>query len=223
MAITITYLFVGVAFGALNNCYAPLDVMFLQDTTGSYVDDLPNIRNQLPPLTSSILGQHRGSAFGVAEFRDKPYFPLGMEDDFCYKLDPAGALSRSLSDFYWAYSGLIASGGGDIPEATFQAIINVILDPQVGWAPTNRLAAESESVGGRVVGRRLLFLITDAPTHLPGDIDKYSPEEFPDLPRNLPPNNGGLPEDGDVTYTCLHEDYPGVRCFRMSGRDSILA
>eukprot|EP01057_Protomagalhaensia_wolfi_P000618 Protomagalhaensia_wolfi_Nauph_80__617@NODE_1352_length_1569_cov_3906_792157_g1044_i0_p2_GENE_NODE_1352_length_1569_cov_3906_792157_g1044_i0NODE_1352_length_1569_cov_3906_792157_g1044_i0_p2_ORF_typecomplete_len107_score12_98Integrin_beta/PF00362_18/9_9e06_NODE_1352_length_1569_cov_3906_792157_g1044_i0503823 len=50
-------------------CYLPLDVMFLQDTTGSFVDDLPNVVRQIPDMVSGILESHPDSTFGVAEFK----------------------------------------------------------------------------------------------------------------------------------------------------------
>lgn len=172
-------------------CGAPLDVMFLQDTTGSFDDDLPIIMEQLPQIIDAISSTYNGSRIGVAEFRDKPFYPLGEADDFCYKLND-GRLSSDLSDFYWAYDGLYASGGADTPEATFQALINVALDPAVGWSDR----------------QRVVILNTDAVTHLPGDMGQYAPEVYPEVPQGLPANSGGVP-DGDVTYSCLFEDYPG--------------
>eukprot|EP01056_Protomagalhaensia_sp_Gyna25_P001899 Protomagalhaensia_sp_Gyna_25__1898@NODE_2004_length_1352_cov_1158_974105_g1651_i0_p1_GENE_NODE_2004_length_1352_cov_1158_974105_g1651_i0NODE_2004_length_1352_cov_1158_974105_g1651_i0_p1_ORF_typecomplete_len380_score76_90Integrin_beta/PF00362_18/5_3e31VWA/PF00092_28/0_0004VWA_2/PF13519_6/0_016_NODE_2004_length_1352_cov_1158_974105_g1651_i01041243 len=172
-------------------CKFPLDLMFLQDTTGSFDDDLPQILLQLDELSAQILKEWPGTRFGVAEFRDKPYFPLGEVDDFCYKLND-GALSSDHELLMWQYGRLIASGGADLPESTFQAIINVVLDPAVGWR---------EDV------TQIVVLVTDAVTHLPGDALKYSAEEYPDLPRDWPDNSGGI-STGDVTYECLWQDYP---------------
>eukprot|EP01057_Protomagalhaensia_wolfi_P001086 Protomagalhaensia_wolfi_Nauph_80__1085@NODE_1633_length_1430_cov_263_576564_g1265_i0_p1_GENE_NODE_1633_length_1430_cov_263_576564_g1265_i0NODE_1633_length_1430_cov_263_576564_g1265_i0_p1_ORF_typecomplete_len387_score100_77Integrin_beta/PF00362_18/2_4e30VWA/PF00092_28/0_00014VWA/PF00092_28/8_6e02VWA_2/PF13519_6/0_0045Mito_fiss_reg/PF05308_11/0_061Podoplanin/PF05808_11/0_86_NODE_1633_length_1430_cov_263_576564_g1265_i01031263 len=172
-------------------CKFPLDLMFLQDTTGSFDDDLPQILRQLNDLSAEVLEEWPGTRFGVAEFRDKPYFPLGEADDFCYKLNE-GALSSDHELLMWQYERLIASGGADLPESTFQAIINVVLDPAVGWR---------EGV------THIVVLVTDAVTHLPGAALMYSEEEFPDLPRDWPVNSGGI-STGDLTYECLWQDYP---------------
>eukprot|EP01055_Gregarina_sp_Pseudo9_P001256 Gregarina_sp_Pseudo_9__1255@NODE_1832_length_1302_cov_17917_251781_g1700_i0_p1_GENE_NODE_1832_length_1302_cov_17917_251781_g1700_i0NODE_1832_length_1302_cov_17917_251781_g1700_i0_p1_ORF_typecomplete_len364_score56_07Integrin_beta/PF00362_18/4_3e14_NODE_1832_length_1302_cov_17917_251781_g1700_i0221113 len=135
--------------------------------------------------------------------QDKPYFPLGEPSDFCYKLGD-GKLSPDMSDFNWAYSGLYASGGGDLPEAQFQALIDIALDPQVGWRP---LAAEGTVANAGQSGARLVIMSTDAVPHLPGDIGKYDPAQYPALPQNLPPNSGEI-STGDVNYECLFQDYP---------------
>eukprot|EP01054_Gregarina_sp_Poly1_P005524 Gregarina_sp_Poly_1__5523@NODE_2915_length_1556_cov_1173_206850_g1840_i0_p1_GENE_NODE_2915_length_1556_cov_1173_206850_g1840_i0NODE_2915_length_1556_cov_1173_206850_g1840_i0_p1_ORF_typecomplete_len360_score54_29Integrin_beta/PF00362_18/1_4e27VWA/PF00092_28/6e06VWA/PF00092_28/9e02VWA_2/PF13519_6/5_4e05VWA_2/PF13519_6/1_5e04_NODE_2915_length_1556_cov_1173_206850_g1840_i02171296 len=175
------------------NCGQSLDIMFVQDTTGSFDDDLPQIISQLPAVTEAILSQYRGSRFGVAEFRDKPYYPLGEPDDFCYKLNQ-GQLTENMDDFMWAYTGLVASGGGDLPEASYQALINVAKDPAVGWDQ-------------RPGHSRVVILNTDAVPHLPGDMEKFDPETYPEVPHNLPPNSGGI-SSGDVNYECLFQDYP---------------
>eukprot|EP01055_Gregarina_sp_Pseudo9_P000978 Gregarina_sp_Pseudo_9__977@NODE_1628_length_1443_cov_2224_274217_g1454_i1_p1_GENE_NODE_1628_length_1443_cov_2224_274217_g1454_i1NODE_1628_length_1443_cov_2224_274217_g1454_i1_p1_ORF_typecomplete_len427_score44_36Integrin_beta/PF00362_18/9_8e27VWA/PF00092_28/0_0034PARM/PF17061_5/6_6_NODE_1628_length_1443_cov_2224_274217_g1454_i11011381 len=198
-----SFVFLSMITHAEEICYLPLDVMFLQDTTGSFEDDLPNVVKQIPTMVSSILADHPDTFFGVAEFKDKPYFPLGEPTDFCYKLGD-GRLSADMSDFNWAYSGLYASGGGDLPEAQFQALIDIALDPQVGWRP---LAAEGTSARAGQSGARLVIMSTDAVPHLPGDISKYDPAQYPALPQNLPPNSGDI-STGDVNYECLFQDYP---------------
>eukprot|EP01057_Protomagalhaensia_wolfi_P000733 Protomagalhaensia_wolfi_Nauph_80__732@NODE_1418_length_1539_cov_2271_686000_g307_i1_p1_GENE_NODE_1418_length_1539_cov_2271_686000_g307_i1NODE_1418_length_1539_cov_2271_686000_g307_i1_p1_ORF_typecomplete_len391_score109_20Integrin_beta/PF00362_18/1_3e26VWA/PF00092_28/0_0024VWA_2/PF13519_6/0_3_NODE_1418_length_1539_cov_2271_686000_g307_i11281300 len=192
-------------------CYLPLDVVFLQDTTGSFDDDLPNVVAQIPDMINAVLADHPESQFGVAEFKDKPYFPWGEPDDFCYKLGE-GKLSPDLADFEWAYSGLYASGGGDLPEAQFQALINTALDPAVGWRP---LAAAGKSGDAENAGARLVIMSTDAQPHLPLDWMKLPEEDFPDVPRNLPVNSGTI-STGDVNYECVHQDYPSAEQARSA-------
>eukprot|EP01053_Blabericola_migrator_P006055 Blabericola_migrator_1__6054@NODE_3052_length_2079_cov_1477_803181_g1906_i0_p1_GENE_NODE_3052_length_2079_cov_1477_803181_g1906_i0NODE_3052_length_2079_cov_1477_803181_g1906_i0_p1_ORF_typecomplete_len466_score81_34Integrin_beta/PF00362_18/2_7e24VWA/PF00092_28/0_02_NODE_3052_length_2079_cov_1477_803181_g1906_i01791576 len=184
-------------------CYLPLDVMFLQDTTGSFDDDLVNVVKQIPDMVAAINVEHPNSFFGVAEFKDKPFFPLGEPDDFCYKLGD-GKLSVNMEDFEWAYSLLYASGGGDLPEDIFQALINVALDPAVGWRPVAESIAADDMTHA---GARLVILSTDAVPQLPGNINKYAPDVYPDLPRSLPVNSGKI-LTGDVNYECRNQDYP---------------
>lgn len=182
-------------------CHLPLDVMFLQDTTGSFIEDLPNVLKQLPDMVNTIEKYFPGSRFGVAEFKDKPYYPIGEESDFCYKLGD-GKLSSSLDDFSWAYSLLYASGGGETLEAQFQALIDVTLDKNVGWRPlTSTKAVEGEA------GARIVIMSTDAVSHMPGDTNKFNPEKWPEVPHNLPPNSGEISTD-DVNFECLLQDYP---------------
>eukprot|EP01053_Blabericola_migrator_P003775 Blabericola_migrator_1__3774@NODE_2132_length_3226_cov_718_199747_g1351_i0_p1_GENE_NODE_2132_length_3226_cov_718_199747_g1351_i0NODE_2132_length_3226_cov_718_199747_g1351_i0_p1_ORF_typecomplete_len594_score77_44Integrin_beta/PF00362_18/1_3e28VWA/PF00092_28/4_2e05_NODE_2132_length_3226_cov_718_199747_g1351_i06922473 len=183
-------------------CYLPLDVMFLQDTTGSFDDDLPNVVAQIPNMVAQILSNHPNSYFGVAEFKDKPYKPWGEFNDFCYKLN--GALSPDVNEFSYAYSGLYASGGSDLPEAHYHALIDVALDTAVGW---RQLARQGLNATTNEAGARLIIMSTDAEPHLPGDYAKYPNDLYPYIPRNLEPSSGGIVEK-DVTYSCIHEDYP---------------
>eukprot|EP01054_Gregarina_sp_Poly1_P005752 Gregarina_sp_Poly_1__5751@NODE_3023_length_1445_cov_4539_508708_g1912_i0_p1_GENE_NODE_3023_length_1445_cov_4539_508708_g1912_i0NODE_3023_length_1445_cov_4539_508708_g1912_i0_p1_ORF_typecomplete_len191_score17_04Integrin_beta/PF00362_18/5_4e24VWA/PF00092_28/2_6e05VWA_2/PF13519_6/0_0002_NODE_3023_length_1445_cov_4539_508708_g1912_i06551227 len=155
-------------------CYLPIDVLFVQDTTGSFEDDLPNVVRQIPSMVSNVLEQNPESWFGVSEFKDKPYFPLGELADFCYRLE--GPLTGSVDDFRAAYAALYASGGGDLPEATFHALINSAVDPAVGWRPVARPARAHEA------GARLIILSTDAVPHLPGDIDRMYPGNTNNIP-----------------------------------------
>eukprot|EP01053_Blabericola_migrator_P002810 Blabericola_migrator_1__2809@NODE_1802_length_3775_cov_446_658576_g1016_i1_p3_GENE_NODE_1802_length_3775_cov_446_658576_g1016_i1NODE_1802_length_3775_cov_446_658576_g1016_i1_p3_ORF_typecomplete_len174_score30_89Integrin_beta/PF00362_18/1_5e05_NODE_1802_length_3775_cov_446_658576_g1016_i1158679 len=112
-------------------------------------------------MLEAIKAAHPESFFGVAEFKDKPYYPLGEPDDFCYKLGD-GKLSDSMDDFEWAYSGLYASGGGDLPEDSYQALINVALDPAVSWRPL----AESNVPGDATYAGARLVIISGVSSEL---------------------------------------------------------
>eukprot|EP01054_Gregarina_sp_Poly1_P002621 Gregarina_sp_Poly_1__2620@NODE_1712_length_3489_cov_317_420514_g1121_i0_p2_GENE_NODE_1712_length_3489_cov_317_420514_g1121_i0NODE_1712_length_3489_cov_317_420514_g1121_i0_p2_ORF_typecomplete_len384_score51_89Integrin_beta/PF00362_18/2_6e26VWA/PF00092_28/0_0005_NODE_1712_length_3489_cov_317_420514_g1121_i04121563 len=199
MKLSAPLIVVNIFAGAEIRCGEPVDVMFLQDTTGSYTDDLLLIVPQLKRVVESISSVHPDSRFGVAEFRDKPYFPLAERDDFCYKLNE-GRLSSNLFDLEWAYWGLVASGGGDLPEATYQALIDIIMDPEVGW--------RSSEEGSPPVGK-VIILNTDAVPHLPGDTSWYNPAQYPDIPEVLLPNSGTA-KPGNLNHSCLFEDYPSA-------------
>eukprot|EP01057_Protomagalhaensia_wolfi_P000338 Protomagalhaensia_wolfi_Nauph_80__337@NODE_1188_length_1667_cov_770_632678_g912_i0_p1_GENE_NODE_1188_length_1667_cov_770_632678_g912_i0NODE_1188_length_1667_cov_770_632678_g912_i0_p1_ORF_typecomplete_len326_score64_53Integrin_beta/PF00362_18/2_7e32VWA/PF00092_28/2_2e08VWA_2/PF13519_6/5_3e06TFA2_Winged_2/PF18121_1/6_5e02TFA2_Winged_2/PF18121_1/1_3e02TFA2_Winged_2/PF18121_1/6_1e02TFA2_Winged_2/PF18121_1/13_NODE_1188_length_1667_cov_770_632678_g912_i06101587 len=179
--------------GVSARCKIPLDLLFLQDTSGSFDDDLPGIMKALDALNEKMQDRFSAVRLGVAEFRDKPYYPLGMDDDFCYKLQ--ATLTDSFPDFKEAYSSLQASGGGDNPEATLQAIISSLFDPRVAWR--NEEPALS-----------IIALITDAMPHLPNDVGKLSFADYPGLPRHLKTNSGSIKDPNDLNYECVYEDYP---------------
>lgn len=185
-------------------CNLPIDVMILQDTTGSLLKNLPQMLEQVSLLKEEIEGMYPGTHFGVAEFQDKPYFPLGESDSFCYKL--AGPLTNELSNFTQAYGGLYGSGGGDQNEDHFQAIINVVLDPAVGWRSFSLAPNGLPSPGS--TGGRFIVMVTDGLPHVAGDVAKFA-DLYPQVPRDLPANAGDV-VDGDVTFSCLYQDYPSA-------------
>eukprot|EP01053_Blabericola_migrator_P004561 Blabericola_migrator_1__4560@NODE_2426_length_2782_cov_458_464825_g1519_i0_p2_GENE_NODE_2426_length_2782_cov_458_464825_g1519_i0NODE_2426_length_2782_cov_458_464825_g1519_i0_p2_ORF_typecomplete_len264_score43_31Integrin_beta/PF00362_18/5_7e32VWA/PF00092_28/2e06VWA_2/PF13519_6/0_03_NODE_2426_length_2782_cov_458_464825_g1519_i08401631 len=171
-------------------CSDLVDIMFLQDTTQTFDDDLPNIADQLSDISSAIKSKHPDARLGVAEYRDKPYHPYGESEDFCYRLN-CGALTSDPLTFEAAYRALVPSGGADYPEDSYQAIINVILDSRVGWRPE---------------ASKIVVLVTDATVHQAGDWRKYSADDYPSLIVNLPPNQGGQIQDFEEECKAL--DYP---------------
>lgn len=183
-------------------CYLPLDVMFLQDTTGSLLLNLPEMLNQVSLVKEELESMYPGTHFGVAEFQDKPYFPLGEPTSSCYKL--TAPLSSDSSNFTDAYLSLFGSGGADEKEDHFQAIINVVLDPRVGWRSFS-LAADGTPAPGST-GGRFVIMITDGLPHIAGDMLKLA-QTYKAIPTNLPVNPGSI-VDGDADYTCLYHDYP---------------
>eukprot|EP01053_Blabericola_migrator_P004055 Blabericola_migrator_1__4054@NODE_2235_length_3076_cov_13_810568_g1408_i0_p3_GENE_NODE_2235_length_3076_cov_13_810568_g1408_i0NODE_2235_length_3076_cov_13_810568_g1408_i0_p3_ORF_typecomplete_len124_score0_58Integrin_beta/PF00362_18/1_4e05_NODE_2235_length_3076_cov_13_810568_g1408_i06361007 len=69
---------------------------------GFFHDDLPNVVVQIPRMVDQIQDQHLDSWIGVAEFKDKPYFPLGKLDYYCYKLND-GSLTSNMARFAEPY------------------------------------------------------------------------------------------------------------------------
>lgn len=182
-------------------CLLPLDVMFLQDTTGSQESIIGTMIRQIPLVYAGISSRFPESHFGVAEFKDKPYMPLGLEDGFCYKL--AAPMTMDMATVVDAYSWLYASGGGDIPEAQYQAIINAALDPAVGWRRIyDRSSGDTTE---ETIAARVIIMLTDAVPHLNGDMAKFA--DYPTVPQGLPENSGIISTD-DINYECLFQEYP---------------
>eukprot|EP01053_Blabericola_migrator_P008131 Blabericola_migrator_1__8130@NODE_4195_length_1284_cov_4_329499_g2598_i0_p1_GENE_NODE_4195_length_1284_cov_4_329499_g2598_i0NODE_4195_length_1284_cov_4_329499_g2598_i0_p1_ORF_typecomplete_len291_score33_76Integrin_beta/PF00362_18/2_8e17VWA/PF00092_28/9_4e03VWA/PF00092_28/0_035_NODE_4195_length_1284_cov_4_329499_g2598_i01911063 len=224
---SLTLFFVGLLslVNAQPLCRLQWDIMFLQDTTDershprwtplvsaddafirsvifseTFWDDLSHVVRQLPDLVDQIIAKYNNVRFGVAEFRDKPYSPLGETDDFCYRLGE-GSLGVGTDRLEEAYEKLFAIGGGDIPDAHLQALIDVSLDPNVGWRFLDEPSEEGE------IYVRLIIMFTDAPPHLPGAMLQVDTDLYPDVPRNLPPNSGEI-VGGDPSYACKNQDYP---------------
>ncbi|MBH1973674.1 MAG: FG-GAP repeat protein [Rhodobacteraceae bacterium] len=131
----------------------PLDVQFLQDRSGSFGDDIANVRSLIPQIVGAVEAVQVNSTFGVSSFVDKPVSPFGATGEWVYQQQlaltaDAGALSA-------AYAGMTILNGMDGPEAQIEALM--------------QLALHSVDVGFRPDSARFVVLFTDAPFHLAGD------------------------------------------------------
>ncbi|MEH1889230.1 MAG: VWA domain-containing protein [Nostoc sp.] len=163
------------------------DIVFLQDLTGSYSDDLPRLKVLLPAvvnrLTSPYLTQIFGTdlEFGLASFKDKPVSPLGSPGDYVYQKEVS--LTTDAGQVKTAVSNFIVGGGNDLPESQLEALLHTALDSSIGY---------------RVGSKRFVFLATDAEYHVAGDLKNASP-----TPTTVVANNG----DGVIDP---NEDYPDI-------------
>lgn len=161
------------------------DVVFVQDLTGSFSDDLPNAKVLIPSvvnrLTNPFLAPVFGNdlKFGLASFKDKPLSPLGSTGDYVYRRDQA--LTNSASTVNSVYSSYTASGGADEPESQLDALLSVAQDGGIGY---------------RVGSFRVVILATDASYHVAGDRANVDPA-------GTIANNG----DGVVQF---NEDYARI-------------
>ena len=120
----------------------PLDILFLLDATGSMEDEIAQIRDTLLSIASRIsdLPSQPDLRLGLVAYRDRG-------DEFVtrvYDFEP------DAERFLDTIRGVVAKGGGDIPESLNEALHVAVHEP--GW----RL---EEAI-------RLVFLIADAPPHL---------------------------------------------------------
>ena len=177
------------------------DIVFLQDLTGSYADDLPKLQVLLPAVvnrvTSPYLTKIFGNdlQFGLASFKDKPVsslYPsipnLGSSGDYVYQKEvslttDAALIKRTVTgDPAIPGTGFIATGGADEPESQLEALLHATLDSSIGY---------------RVDSKRLVFLATDATYHVAGDGAAANPTAI------TVANNG----DGVIDP---NEDYPDI-------------
>ncbi|MCE2699307.1 MAG: VWA domain-containing protein [Nostocales cyanobacterium LE14-WE4] len=120
------------------------DVMFILDCTGSMQGEIDAIRDAITSFADTITGDGVRVRVGLVEFRDRlideEHQVLTFEGQ-PFTTDPT-AFRRQLS-------ALKASGGGDEPESSLDAIM-LALDQD--FAPDSQ---------------KVLVLITDAPPHIP--------------------------------------------------------
>ncbi|MGB4056557.1 MAG: type I secretion C-terminal target domain-containing protein [Alphaproteobacteria bacterium] len=163
--------------------FAPLDVQFLQDLTGSFADDIANVKTLVPSIVSAMQAVQANSTFGVSSFVDKAVSPFGAPGEWVYK-QHLGLTSDAVA-LGAAYSALTTNNGMDIAESQIESLMH--------------LALHSAEVGFRPDSARFVVLFTDAPFHVAGDGAAGGITN---------PNNGDGVLDGAVPGT--GEDYPFI-------------
>lgn len=153
---------------------APLDVVFLIDTTGSYVDDLPNIQAQMPGMVSGLSAAFPNIRFGLAEFKDFPFSSFGDPSDVAYQIRQT--LTSSQATFVAQVNALTATGGSDEPEAQYEALYQLLTGAGRdlnGDSDTVDAGEIAPSNIGWTSGRaRVVYLLTDASFH-DSDVENY--------------------------------------------------
>ena len=160
----------------------PLDLILLQDVSSSYQDDLPVLQRLVPDLVSEIQSLQPDTNFALSAFIDKPISPFGGVGDYVYY--NLLKLTADSDDFQNAVNSLRPRGGGDGPEASLEALLQVAV------------RAQSE-LGARQSARSAVIVSTDDNYHKAGDGAQA---------RIYTPNNGDAVLDGNGTG----EDYPSV-------------
>jgi len=147
-----------------------LDVCFLVDVSGSYFDDLPNIRTQMSAVWDIVKDEIDDSQWCVTSFRDFPFSPWGSTGDFAYRLNQD--LSPNKTDFTDALDLLVAGGGNDGPESQYEALYEMATGagndvppagPSLGDVPPG------QDPSWRADATKVLIITTDAPFHNAGD------------------------------------------------------
>lgn len=103
----------------------PVDVVFLMDLTGSYADDLPQIKLEMPVIVDQLAAVFPDIRFGLASFRDFPILPFGSStNDYAYRLELP--LNFNQMTFLTAVDSLQAYSDGDLPESQHEALYQLL-------------------------------------------------------------------------------------------------
>lgn len=162
----------------------PLDVLLLQDLSGSFDDDLPTVRRLVPNLVSALQKRQPDSTFGVASFTDKPIDPFGISGDYVYRLNQqqttdATAIQSTVNNLTVRET---SGGAFDGPEAQLEGLLQTALRSQ-------------SEIGFRDSARRVVVVATDAEFHQAGDGRKAGITKPNNLDRTLDGNPPGTGED----------------------------
>ncbi len=163
--------------------FAPLDVQFLQDLSGSFADDIASVKALVPNIVSALQTVQANSMFGSSSFIDKPVNPFGAAGEWVYNtLLP---ITNDAAELTAVYTAMATRNGVDAPESQIEALM--------------QLALRTGEVGFRADSARFVVLFTDAPFHKAGDGA---------VAGITTPNNGDAILDGVIPGT--GEDYPMV-------------
>jgi len=141
----------------------------LEDETGSFGNDIANLKAAAPAIYDDIKAVSPDAQFAVTGFRDYPESPYGNSGDHVYRLLRSMTSDRIL--WLAGINALTAGGGLDEPEAQYDAIV-AAAGPETFDDPT---LEEQGNCGWRDQDlnpgvQRVLIVTTDASFHLP-DID----------------------------------------------------
>ena len=175
----------------------PLDILFLLDATGSMDDEIAQIRDTLLSIASRIsdLPSQPDLRLGLVAYRDRG-------DEFVtqvYDFEP------DAERFLDTIRGVVAKGGGDIPESLNEALHVAVHEP--GW----RL---EEAI-------RLVFLIADAPPHLDYPDDYSYADEMAEAHRRgikiFSVASSGLDPQGEYIFRQIAQHTMGRFIFIVYG------
>src|SRR5699024_7591178 len=97
-----------------DNCVFPIEVVVVQDSTGSFADDYDIMRNtQLKMMVDALAITHPDASYGLVSFRDRPIVTLGEPFDYCHRYDLPLTSANAFTALYDAYGKLWSNGGQD--------------------------------------------------------------------------------------------------------------
>lgn len=127
-----------------------LDFLLLVDLSGSYGDDLVNIKALDDGIFDGIKAEVADSQFAVASFIDFPTSPWGILGDYPYFLD--GDFTTDKATWTGVIDGLSLGNGNDFPESQYSG-----------------LKGAAEGASWRPDAVHVIAITTDASFHVPAD------------------------------------------------------
>ena len=138
-----------------------LDLVFIQDISGSFGDDLDTVNSILDSLMNSITNKISDTRFGLTTFSDIPDESKGLGDVGDSPFTLVLPLTSDKSALKQAYASLDLEGGNDGPESQLIALRETCLAP----------------LGYRANSKKVLLLLTDDTYHTNSDDSRYPTEE----------------------------------------------
>ncbi len=170
------------AFGAKTKS---VDLVFCIDTTGSMYDDIAAVKAAARQITSSIATKMPDYRISVVDYKDfnQPNIDTTITDrygditDYPYRTD--SVFTTNTNDVIAALNSLTASGGADMPESVYTAVMHCIDHNSLAARLAGQLYGASPASLGPGAWRhgnitRVIILLGDAPPHDPEPFTNYT-------------------------------------------------
>jgi hypothetical protein len=168
---------------------APLDLIFVIDTTGSMWDDIINVKLRSTEIVNTIDATVKDYRIAVVDYRDFPVSPYGGYYDYPYNANLP--FSRDKNAIINALQGLTLGWGADWQESVLTALVNSI----------NTI----DLTDWRCDARKVIILMGDAPPHDPEPISGYTAQSVADAAQAVV---NGCPVDSPaIVYTISIGNY----------------
>lgn len=153
-----------------------LDIFLIVDLSGSYGNDLANIKALAPGIFDSVKVMVSDVRFGLGSFVDYPFSPWGFSSvgDYAYRLDQN--LTTSKATWVTAVNGLSVRSGGDGPESQYEALFQAATGAGRDVPPAGASLGDVPSGQGpsfRSDATKVIIITTDAPFHNAGDAGPF--------------------------------------------------
>jgi hypothetical protein len=146
--------------------YPPkLDLYLLEDETGSFEDDIETLQALAPQIFDDVRNLVSDSRFGVGGFRDFPFAPWGLSDDWAYRRVQDMASDRTT--FVNGVNALTAGGGNDKPESQYEALYQAATG--AGKTYSGYTIPPGQNPSFRDDAFKVIVLTTDSHFHIPPD------------------------------------------------------
>ena len=130
----------------------PLDIAFVIDSTGSMVDEIGAVQQNVGQLVSRIGAIDPDFRVALVDYKDEP----AEDSDYQSRLDVD--FTTDVNAFSAALNSLVATGGGDTPESVYSGIMTAL---GLGW---------------RAGAKKLVIQIGDAAAKDPEPLTGYTLE-----------------------------------------------
>jgi hypothetical protein len=166
--------FPGASHGVEKTVHTPelppkLDVCVVIDLSGSYGDDLPNIKAVAPQVWDDIVaGGVSDLQMALTSFVDFPFPGWGSaaSGDYAYRLDQQ--LTPIKATWVAAIDAMSVKFGGDGPESQYEAFYQLATGAGNGVQAPGTIAADQQC-DFRDDATKVAIMTTDAPFHNAGD------------------------------------------------------
>ena len=187
-----------------------VDVAILQDTTGSMMGSIANLKTNLSKaggIIDGLKGAIPDVGIAIVDHQDYPYDPFGGSNDF--PVHVWQTITTNAATAQAAVNNYQLGDGSDVPEAQIPSMFHLLTGQALTWPNGGSLPAHTPAPGTeggvdfRAGSFRVVVEITDAPWH------NY---DVGDEPANPSPYNFAAPTYTQLktAFTTLHAKYVGV-------------